>query len=110
MSFSGWSAKAFEAHYWVVNKYMRPWRFKRVYHQLCRVIESKFKNIRSKKERIQKEQYILRKRRLHRNSIKIARNLGNQLRLRKVYNDYMFARNWKRKKMKILILMNILLI
>jgi len=59
---------------------------------LLRVIESKFKNVRSKKERVEKDRYILLKRRLHRNNIKIARNLGNQLRLRKVYNNYMFAR------------------
>jgi len=98
MSFSGWSAQAFQSHYWTINKYTRPWRFKRVYHQLLRVIESKFKNVNSKQEKIQKERYILLKRRLHRNNIKIARNLGNQLRLRKIYNNYMFARGWKRKK------------
>jgi len=87
-----WAGESFKPHVWKI-KHMYPVQYKKVYYQIQRLEETYYI------DKPESEHYKIsidldKKRRIYRNTLKVARNLGKMLSLRKAYLNYMFSVNW----------------
>jgi len=93
-----WAGEAFKPHVWKV-KYTYPTEYKKPYFQILRLEEKPLID-KPKIEHYQISYNLNKKRRIYRNTLKIARNIGKMLLLRKAFLNYMFSINWAKPEVE----------